>query len=67
MLNGEKIWITNGNLADVAIVFATRDPAARHKGICAFLVETDTPGFHREPMPGHELGHRASDHAHITA
>src|SRR6266545_566963 len=45
VLNGEKIWITNGNIANLAIVFATRDPAARHRGICAFLVETDTPGF----------------------
>jgi alkylation response protein AidB-like acyl-CoA dehydrogenase len=66
VLNGEKIWITNGNLAHVAIVFATRDPAARHRGICAFLVPTETPGFVRERMAGHELGHRASDHAHIT-
>ncbi len=66
VLNGEKIWITNGNVADLAIVFATRDPAARHKGICAFLVETNTPGIQRERMAGHELGHRASDHARIT-
>jgi alkylation response protein AidB-like acyl-CoA dehydrogenase len=66
VLNGQKIWITNGNLAHLAIVFATRDPAARHKGICAFLVPTDTPGFRRVRMPGQELGHRASDHAHIT-
>lgn len=66
LLNGEKIWITNGTSARLAIVFATRDRAARHKGICAFLVETDTPGFQREPMPGHELGHRASEHVHIT-
>ncbi len=65
ILNGEKIWITNGPSAHLAIVFATRDRAARHRGICAFLVETDTPGFHREPMPGKELGHRASEHAHI--
>lgn len=65
VLNGEKIWITNGNLANIAIVFASRDKNARHKGICAFLVETDTPGFHREKMPGQELGHRASDHAWI--
>jgi alkylation response protein AidB-like acyl-CoA dehydrogenase len=65
VLNGEKIWITNGNIADVAIVFATRDRAARHKGICAFVVETNTPGFHREQMQGQELGHRASDHARI--
>ncbi len=68
VLNGEKIWITNGLSAHVAIVFARigTDRAARHKGVCAFVVETDTPGFHREPMPGRELGHRASEHAHIT-
>jgi alkylation response protein AidB-like acyl-CoA dehydrogenase len=66
ILNGEKIWITNGSSAQIAIVFASRDRAARHKGICAFLIETDTPGFHREPMPGKELGHRASEHVHIT-
>src|SRR5215469_10544413 len=65
-LNGEKIWITNGPSAHVAIVFASRDRSARHKGICAFIVETDTPGFHREPMTGKELGHRASEHVHIT-
>jgi alkylation response protein AidB-like acyl-CoA dehydrogenase len=66
ILNGEKIWITNGTSAHVAIIFASRDLSARHKGICAFLVSTDTPGFHREPMPGKELGHRASEHVHIT-
>src|SRR5216117_2720904 len=66
VLNGEKIWITNGASAHIAIVFASRDRSARHKGICAFIVETDTPGFHREPMPGKELGHRASEHVHIT-
>lgn len=66
ILNGEKIWITNGTSAHIAIVFASRDRSARHKGICAFVVETDTPGFQREPMPGKELGHRASEHVHIT-
>lgn len=66
VLNGEKIWITNGNIAEVAIVFATRDPAERHKGICAFLIDTNTPGIRREPLSGHALGHRASDHARIT-
>jgi hypothetical protein len=64
-LNGEKIWITNGGVAQLALVFASRDRSAKHKGICAFLVETDTPGFLRQKMPGKELGHRASDHAHI--
>jgi butyryl-CoA dehydrogenase len=66
VLNGEKIWITNGNIADLAIVFATRDPAARHRGVCAFLVPTNTPGLRREPIEGQELGHRASDHARIV-
>jgi alkylation response protein AidB-like acyl-CoA dehydrogenase len=66
VINGQKHWITNGGIADVALVFATIDPSQRHKGICAFIVPTETPGFEREPMPGKELGHRSSDHAHIT-
>jgi len=66
VLNGEKIWITNGGIADVALVFASRDRSQKHKGICAFIVETSTPGFEWEPMPGTELGHRSSSHAHIT-
>jgi alkylation response protein AidB-like acyl-CoA dehydrogenase len=66
ILNGEKIWITNGGVAQLALVFATMDASLRHKGICAFLVRTDTPGLHRENMPGKELGHRASSHAHIV-
>lgn len=65
LLNGEKIWITNGGIANLAIVFASQDRSLKHKGICAFLVETDRPGFNRSKMPGKELGHRASDHAHI--
>lgn len=65
VLNGEKIWITNGNIANLAIVFASVDRSLKHKGICAFLVETDIPGFNRVKMTGKELGHRASDHAHI--
>jgi alkylation response protein AidB-like acyl-CoA dehydrogenase len=66
VLDGEKIWITNGTSAHIAIVFATRDRSARHRGICAFIVDTNIPGFHREPMAGRELGHRASEHVHIT-
>jgi butyryl-CoA dehydrogenase len=65
VLKGQKIWITNGPSADVAIVFATRDYSLRRKGICAFIIETDIPGFIREPMAGKELGHRAAEHAHI--
>jgi alkylation response protein AidB-like acyl-CoA dehydrogenase len=66
ILHGDKIWITNGNLAHVAIVFANADPSLKHRGICAFLIPTDRPGLHREKMKGRELGHRASDHAHIV-
>lgn len=66
VLNGEKIWITNGGIADVALVFASVNRETRHKGICAFVVPTHTSGFNRKKMPGKELGHRASDHAHIT-
>lgn len=62
-LNGRKIWITNGNVADVAVVFATVDRGKRHRGITAFLVPADTEGLQRSAMPGRELGHRASDHA----
>ncbi len=65
-IDGEKIWITNGGIAAMAIVFANADRGLKHKGICAFLVPTHTPGFRRTKMEGKELGHRASDHAHIT-
>ena len=66
ILEGEKIWITNANIAGLAVVFATLDPEARHRGISAFLVETDRPGFERHPMPGQELGHRSADHARVV-
>ncbi|MDV2886504.1 acyl-CoA dehydrogenase [Alkalihalophilus pseudofirmus] len=45
VLNGSKIFITNGGIADIYIVFAVTDPEARHKGTTAFIVEADTPGF----------------------
>ncbi len=45
VLNGQKLWITNAMEAGLFIVFATLDPAAGYKGITAFLVEKDYPGF----------------------
>ncbi len=45
ILNGQKLWITNAKEAGVFIVFATLDPAAGYKGITAFIVEKDSPGF----------------------
>lgn len=47
VLNGTKMFITNGPLADVMVVYAKTDPAAGHKGITAFVVEKDFPGFAR--------------------
>jgi len=45
VLNGRKLWITNGKEASVFILFATVDPAAGYKGITAFIIEKDFPGF----------------------
>ncbi len=64
-INGHKIWNTNGGIADVTLVFATVDPAAKRDGITAFLVETDRPGFVRKDMDGVDLGHRGSSHARL--
>jgi acyl-CoA dehydrogenase len=44
VLNGQKRWITNGGVAGFYTVFATFDPAMRHKGIACFLVDAETPG-----------------------
>jgi alkylation response protein AidB-like acyl-CoA dehydrogenase len=45
VLNGRKLWITNGKEAGLFILFATLDPAAGYKGITAFIVEKNFPGF----------------------
>ncbi len=59
ILNGNKVFITNGTHADVAIVFATTDIEAKHRGMVAFVVDMNSPGFERG---GHEykLGVNAS-------
>jgi acyl-CoA dehydrogenase len=65
VLNGTKQWITNATLASVYVIFATEDPALKHKGIGAFIVERSQEGI----RPGrHEdkLGQRASDTAAVT-
>jgi len=60
VLDGTKAWITNGGEADLYTVFATLDRSSRHKGICAFVVERDTPGL--EPGKKEDkMGQRASD------
>ncbi|MEM7582673.1 MAG: acyl-CoA dehydrogenase [Acidobacteriota bacterium] len=45
VINGNKVFITNGTNADIALVFATVDPELKHKGITAFIVPADTPGY----------------------
>jgi alkylation response protein AidB-like acyl-CoA dehydrogenase len=45
ILNGRKLWITNGKEAGIFILFATIDPAAGYKGITAFIIEKGFPGF----------------------
>ena len=45
VLNGQKLWITNGKEASLFIMIATVDPSAGYKGITAFIVEKDFPGF----------------------
>jgi butyryl-CoA dehydrogenase len=45
ILNGSKIFITNGGVADIYVVFALTDPESKHKGTSAFIIEKDFPGF----------------------
>lgn len=45
ILNGNKMWITNGPDADVLFVYAKTDTSAGSKGISAFLIEKNFPGF----------------------
>lgn len=60
VINGTKIWISNGTVADIAIVFAQTDKSKKHKGIAAFLVEKGTKGFTTSRITG-KLGLRSSD------
>jgi isovaleryl-CoA dehydrogenase len=60
ILNGGKFWITNGPSADVLVVYAKTDPAANSRGITAFLIEKDFPGFSCAQKLD-KLGHRGSE------
>src|SRR3989442_4410485 len=59
IINGRKLWITNGNEAEVFIVFANANPQAGYRGITAFIVEKSTPGF-AVGKKENKLGIRAS-------
>ncbi|MBW2461866.1 MAG: acyl-CoA dehydrogenase family protein, partial [Deltaproteobacteria bacterium] len=55
VINGSKNWITNGPHADIMVVFAATDRDAGTRGVTAFIVEKDTPGFNPQPAD-HKLG-----------
>ena len=65
VLSGTKQFITSGSTAQIAIVFAVTDPERGKKGISAFLVPTDSPGYRVAGLE-HKLGQRASDTAQLV-
>jgi isovaleryl-CoA dehydrogenase len=65
VLNGTKMWITNGPGADVLVVYATLDPALRGKGITAFIIDKGTPGFDVGAKLD-KLGMRGSDTSELV-
>jgi acyl-CoA dehydrogenase len=60
ILNGEKMWITNAGHAHLFVVYATIDPALKHKGICAIVVDPKTAGIELGKKED-KMGHRSSD------
>ena len=65
VISGQKMWISLGNYAKVALVFAQTDPAKRHRGLACFLVPTDSPGFSSQEIHG-KMGLRGSDTAALS-
>ncbi|AKU90961.1 acyl-CoA dehydrogenase family protein [Vulgatibacter incomptus] len=65
VLNGSKMWITQGTVGGVYVVLASTDKAKKQKGITAFVVEPGTPGFKTVPVK-HKLGMRSSDTAELV-
>ena len=64
-LQGQKMWISLGNVAEVALVFAQTDPGLGHRGLACFLVPTATEGFSSQEIHG-KLGLRSSDTAALA-
>jgi alkylation response protein AidB-like acyl-CoA dehydrogenase len=65
VISGQKMWISLGNYAEVALIFAQTDPAAGHRGLACFLVPTASEGFSSQEIHG-KLGLRASDTASLA-
>jgi alkylation response protein AidB-like acyl-CoA dehydrogenase len=64
-INGSKMWISLGNHAGLALVFAQTDPSLGHRGTACFLVDTDQDGFRPSPIE-HKMGLNAADTAEIA-
>ena len=64
-ITGQKQWISMGNHAKMALIFAQTDPEKKHRGLAAFTVPTDSPGFSSGEIHG-KLGLRASDTAELS-
>jgi alkylation response protein AidB-like acyl-CoA dehydrogenase len=64
-ISGSKMWISLGNVAKVALVFAQTDPALGHRGVACFLVDTDQDGYAPSPIQG-KMGLHAADTASIA-
>jgi butyryl-CoA dehydrogenase len=64
-ISGQKQWISMGNYAKVAMIFAQTDPAQEHRGLACFLVPTASDGFSSQEIHG-KLGLRASDTAELS-
>jgi butyryl-CoA dehydrogenase len=65
VINGAKMWISMGNHAKLALIFAQTDPSLGHKGLACFLVDTDQPGYKPQTIE-HKMGLHASDTASIS-
>src|SRR5690242_16448320 len=65
VLNGSKMWITNGPVAETLVVYAKTDPNAGTRGITAFLIEKDMKGF-RPAQKLDKLGMRGSDTSELV-
>ena len=64
-ITGNKMWISMGNVSELALVFAQTDPEKKHKGLACFLVPTSTEGYGSQEIHG-KLGLRSSDTAEIS-
>jgi butyryl-CoA dehydrogenase len=65
VISGNKMWISMGNYAKVALVFAQTDPDLAHRGLACFLVPTDSPGFSSQEIHG-KMGLHGSDTASLA-